>query len=114
MNSQEKKIVIPCSKSYDFVYIKNIIRCEGMQNYTKVFLDTGDTIISSCNVGIYGKGLSDFGFFSCHKSHVVNTSKIVRYHKEGLVEMVDASVIPISRRKRDEFLEQIVSGNKVL
>jgi len=114
MNLQEEKIIIPCSKSYDFVHIRDIIRCEGMQNYTKVFLQNGDTIVSSCNVGVYGKALRNYGFFTCHKSHVINTEKITRYFKEGFVEMQDASVAPVSRRRKEEFFSNIISANKLI
>jgi len=114
MNTQEQKIVIPCSKSYDFIHIRDIVRCEGMQNYTKVFLENGETIISSCNVGNYGKGLMEFGFFTCHKSHVINIEKILRYHKEGLIEMIDASVVPVSRRRREKFIEDCVKGMDIV
>jgi len=103
MKSQEIKIVIPCSESFDYVSVKDIIRCEGLQNYTKVILEDGKTIISSSKIDDYNLALSDFGFFACHKQHVINTQKIKRYHKEGFVEMIDTSVAPVSKRREEEF-----------
>jgi len=114
MKTQEQKIVIPCSKSYDFVNVSDIVRCEGMQNYTKVFLQNGDTIISSCNLGVYGKALRVYGFFTCHKSHVINTQKIVRYYKEGFIEMTDASVAPVSRRRKENFFLECMKNIPVV
>ena len=105
MKSQELKIVIPCSESFDYVNIKDIIRCEGLQNFTKLILEDGKTIISSSKIDDYNLALRDFGFFACHRQHVINTQKIKRYHKEGFVEMMDASVAPVAKRKEREFYD---------
>lgn len=109
MKSQEKKIAIPCCKSYDFELVKNIVRCEGLQNYTRIFLSSGEMLISSSNIGVYKKCLKDFGFFCCHKSHVINVNHIKKFFKEGYIEMVDTSSVPLSRRRKGDFLKQIIN-----
>jgi len=106
--SQNLKIVVPCTKSYDFIMVSDIIRCEGMQNYTRLFLKAGKSIVSSCNIGIYKKVLASYNFYTCHKSHLINKSEIVRYLKEGQVEMSDASLVPVARRRKDLFVKEIL------
>ena len=108
MESQNFKIVIPCSKTYEFVHVSDIVRCEGLQNYTRIYLRNGKCIISSCNIGIYKKVLAGYDFFHCHKSHLVNKQLIHRYHKLGSVEMVDGSNVPVSRRKKESFYTEII------
>jgi two-component system LytT family response regulator len=56
--------------------------------------------------------LEPYGFFSIHKSHLVNIRQITRYLKNGVVEMSDGSEVPVSRRKREEFVEKVVNGLK--
>ncbi|MFT4665373.1 MAG: hypothetical protein ACI8YQ_001791 [Polaribacter sp.] len=50
------------------------------------------------------------GFYSTHKSHLINTELISKYLKEGLVVMVDAANVPVARRKKEEFVEQVLNG----
>ncbi len=108
IEDKQAKIAIPGTKSYDFVEVNDIIRCEGWQKYTKIFLKNGSEIVSSYNIGVYKDMLEKFNFFACHKSHLINVTHIKKYLKEGTVRMVDNSNVPVSRRRKEEFLEQVV------
>lgn len=111
--SQETKVAIPSNNAYDFVQIKEIIRCEGWQKYTKVFFLDGSQVISSYNIGIFKEMLGGYGFFACHKSHLINENHIKKYYKDGMIEMIDNSEIPVSRRKKDEFITQVLNNIKL-
>lgn len=108
MREQLQKIVIPCCKSFEFIHLKDIVRCEGLQNYTRIFLTNGEQLISSCNIGSFKKILAEEGFFCCHKSHLINEEKISRFHKDGNIELEDSSKVPLSRRRREEFFSNII------
>lgn len=105
---QESKIAIPGTNSYDFVNIKDIIRCEGWQKYTKIFCRGGETYISSYNIGVFKEMLIPYGFYIIHKSHLVNISHIAKYHMDGTLVMSDESVAPVSRRRRDAFMNEVI------
>ncbi|MCI5083248.1 MAG: LytTR family DNA-binding domain-containing protein [Saprospiraceae bacterium] len=109
IGNQEAKIAIPGGSTYDFVKVSDIIRCEGWQKYTKIHLLDGSCIVSSYNIGVFKKMLESYEFFSTHKSHLINTKLISKYLKEGFVVMEDQSEVPISRRKRDEFLSKVLN-----
>lgn len=108
MKSQDVKVVIPCCKSYDFVILANIVRCEGLQNYTRIYLSNGTNIISSCNIGTFKETLGGYDFYCCHKSHLINTKHIIRYHKDGQVEMSNKTKVPVSRRKKEDFYSKVI------
>ncbi len=108
VGNQETKIALASSDSYEFIKISDIVRCEGWQKYTKIHLTNGNTIVSSYNIGVYKNQLENYDFFSCHKSHLINQHLISKYLKEGSVIMSDGSTVPVSRRKREEFLEQVI------
>lgn len=110
-NKQDEKIAIPNNSDYFFVFIKDIIRCEGWQKYSKIFLTDGTNIVSSYNIGVYKELLESYGFISCHKSHLINRMHIKKYSKEGTVDMVDDSQVPVSRRKKDEFLQLLLKND---
>jgi len=110
VGDQQTKIAIPGTEAYDFVTIEDIVRLEGWQKYTRIYLNNGAVIVSSYNIGVYRKMLENFSFFNCHKSHLVNSKHIKRYLREGTVVMNDDAQVPVSRRKKDEFLAQFVKS----
>ncbi len=99
------RIGIPTEAGLEFVPTDEIVRCEGFQKYTKVHILGRKETLSSYNIGEFRKLLENYGFFAIHKSHLINMLHIKRYDKEGTVFMVDGSPVPVSRRKKQEFLE---------
>lgn len=97
------RIAISCVNGYEFVEITEIVRCEGDQKYTKIFLDDGRILLSSYNLGLYKKKLHA-RFFLCHKSHLINLTKIKKYLKDGFVILSDGVKVPVAKRRKEEFL----------
>jgi len=105
--SVQNRIGIPTGQGLEFIQTGKIIRCEGEQKYTNIIIENHDKILSSYNLGEFQKLLNSYGFFQPHKSHLINLSHIKRYDREGTVTMSDDSIVPVSRRKRTDFLEQL-------
>lgn len=105
-NNAPNLVGIPTIEGMEFLKPKEIIRCEGMQRLTKVFTECG-AILSSYNIGEFCRLLRPFGFFSPHKSHLVNLHYLRRYHAEGAITLRDGSRVPLARRKREAFLEKV-------
>ncbi|RME95446.1 MAG: DNA-binding response regulator [Bacteroidetes bacterium] len=108
LGEQDTKISIPGTQAYEFITTGDIIRCEGWQKYTRIFLQNGSCLVSSYNIGVFRDMLGSYSFFSTHKSHLINTKKIKRYLREGIVVMSDDSKVPVARRKRDDFLLEVL------
>ncbi len=106
----EQTLAIAVGSNLEYVKLKRIIRFEGWQRYTKIYCDNGDHYLSSYNLGHYVKMLHDHDFYLCHKSHFINISRISRYNKEGFVYLGDENPIPVSRRKRGEFVTEVLSA----
>ena len=106
-NMQEEVIGIPTIEGYEFVSARNIIRCEGMQKCTRVITTEKTDIISSYNLGRFRNLLEPFGFYSPHKSHLINLNKVRKYHKEGNILMLNGTWVPVAKRKKKDFLNQI-------
>jgi len=100
-------IGIPTLEGLEFVPAREIIRCEGMQRLTKVFTAENKAIISAYNIGEFGKRLEPYGFFSPHKSHLVNLQYLKNYRTDGTLVMCDGSMVPVARRRKDQFLERV-------
>jgi two-component system, LytTR family, response regulator len=108
--NKNSKIAIPGSISIDFIKISEIIRCEGWEKYTKIYTENKGTIISSYNLGNFKDMLGRYGFYECHKSHLINPDHIEKYLKEGTIIMSDKAEIPVSRRKKDEFINDFTKN----
>ncbi len=100
-------IGIPTIEGYEFIPVKDIIRCEGMQKCTRIITVDKTDMISSYNLGEFRKLLDRYGFYSPHKSHLINLNMVRKYHREGSIYMLNGSCVPVAKRKKKEFLKQI-------
>ena len=101
------KLGIPTCEGLEFIAAEDIIRCEGVQKCTIMYSVDGRKLISSYNIGEYKKMLEPYGFFVVHKSHIINPRYLRKYHKEGTITMSDDSTVPVSKRKKSEFLRAL-------
>jgi two-component system LytT family response regulator len=103
----EDLVGIPTIDGLEFIPIKDIIRCESLQKCTQVVTIDRTDIISSYNLGEFRKILDPYGFYSPHKSHLINLRYIKKYFKEGNILMTNNFYVPVARRKRTEFLNRV-------
>ena len=106
-NAPNNLIAIPVRKNTEFLQVGEIIRCEGMQKYTRIIPIEGSAIVSSYNIGVFGKLFAPYHFFSPHKSHLINLRHIRRMTSENLILMRDGSYVPVSRRRKASLLNEI-------
>lgn len=107
IDTEFAKIVIPGAKLYQHVLVNDIIHCEGWQKYTRIHLKNGDIILSSYNIGVFKDLLKEYNFFSPHKSHLINMNAIKNYNPEGIVELINGNEVPVSRRRKADFLNRV-------
>ncbi len=105
---RNNKIGIPTMEGLEFVEAGNIIRCEGLQKCTRIVTRDEKDIISSYNIGEFIRLLEPYGFFATHKSHLINLTTIKKYNKEGTVVLDDGSAVPVSKRRKADFLKLLV------
>jgi two-component system LytT family response regulator len=97
---------IPTLEGFEFLRIDEIIRCEGLQKCTRIITTNKTDLISSYNLGEFRKLLEPFGFFSPHKSHLINLKYIHKYNREGSIIMHNGSDVPVAKRRKKDFLDQ--------
>lgn len=106
LNSRNR-IALPTEKGYELISVEEILYCEANKEYTNIYRQKGVPFCSSVNLGEYEELLTDYSFFRVHHSYIVNKQHIFSYQKEGGGEIImdNKTVIPVSRRKKTEFLE---------
>lgn len=82
----------------------NIICLEGINNYTRLFVQNEKPVLVSRTLKEYEDILTEHGFLRVHKSFLVNTAHIKKMDNEGVLWMSQDLSIPVSRRKRAEVL----------
>jgi len=109
--SKDKRIGIPTQQSIEFIAVADIIRCEAEGSYTKFFLKASQVLMATGSIKHFSELLAPYGCYRTHNSHLINLVHIKRFVKVdgGYVVMDDEAEVPVSRRKRDEFLELLKS-----
>jgi len=100
------RLLLPTFDGYRLCDLKNIIRLEAVNNYTKlIFSDKKDLIVSK-SLKKFEQLLLDYSFFRIHSKHLVNINYIERLikGKSAYVILSDKSEIPISQSKKSGFL----------
>jgi two-component system LytT family response regulator len=89
-------------KKEDILYVK------GEGRYSEFYCLDSRKIVVCRNLGEYERELGPIGFFRAHKSVLVNMMHVTSYGKnDSTVEMRNGTVLPLSRRKKAEFMNRI-------
>ncbi len=112
LKSKEDKftrLAVPHGETFEFINIRNIVHCKAHNNYATIHMLDGKKHLISKGLGHLQELLDQQGFFRTHKSHLINLDHILRYVKSdgGYIEMIDHTIVSLSRSKREEFVKSI-------
>lgn len=109
-----ERIALTTTEGIIFAKVKEIIRCEAESNYTTLFLDDGRKLVVSKTLKDMDEMLSSSGFYRVHKSHLVNLEHVDQFinAEGGYVQMADKSKVEVARRRKEEFLDILMSYHK--
>lgn len=107
-HSREENQVITLSTSdtFEYVPVKEIIRCEAQGAYTAFYFRNKPTLLVSKTLKEYEQLLDGHEFHRIHQSHLINLHEVERYIKTdgGYVILKDGTKLGVSRSKREGFL----------
>jgi len=103
------KIAIASNEGLHFLELANIIRIESEGNYTTFHLLNGKRIVVAKTLKSFEELLVDEDFFRPHQSHIINLRHVAKILKKdgGYLLMKDDSEIPISRSKKELFMNLV-------
>lgn len=106
ISKQTGKLVIPTPNGYSLENKDLIIYCEGMGNYTKIYLTTGKEMIMSKTLKTIQLSLGD-NFCRIHKSYLVNKNHILRYSRSNGYKIIltNDAVLDVSYRNNEKVLQ---------
>jgi two-component system, LytTR family, response regulator len=107
-NTGLQKIALPAKDGLYFEDINKISHFSAEGSYTYVFVKNGTKELLSGNLKEFEDILPKAIFCRIHHSHIINLNFVKKYYKGrgGYVEMQNGTIIEVSARKREEFLER--------
>ena len=108
-NTEPKKIILSTSEGLHVIHLKDIIRCESDDYYTRFFFADKSKLMISKTLKDVEEMLHDSGFIRTHKSHLINITYIKGFLKNdgGYIILTNGEKIPVSRRKKEYILNAI-------
>lgn len=109
--NQEQKIALPIARGFQFVQVREIIRCEALGSYTRVHFTQQPQLVVCRTLKEFEFLLEDYQFFRIHQSHLINYQHIHQFVKSNrpYVIMDDGAEIEVARRRLQDFI-QLISG----
>lgn len=106
---KQKKIAVSVADKIEFIEISVIVRCEADNNYTTLFLKSGEKVIASRTLKEFEELLAPYSFLRTHQSHLINLDEVKSFIKSdgGYIQLKDNTSIPISRQRRTVVLERL-------
>lgn len=103
----EIKIALPTQKGYSFIKPNDIVHCQSDNTYTTFYLIGGDKLLVSKTLKSCEQMLEPYTFCRVHNSSLINLKYIEEYERGegGIVKLTGGFDIPISRRRKDHFLQ---------
>jgi len=109
-NDEDTTIALPEINGFSIIKVKDIIRCEGERNYSRIFFIDGKSVLISRTLLEFDNMLVTHGFFRIHRSHLISLRNVNRYLKSdgGVIEMIDKTQLPVSPKFKDELLNRLL------
>lgn len=109
-NDGDPTIALPDINGFTIVKVKDILRCEGERNYSRIYFRNGSSVLISRTLLDFDNLLVSHGFFRIHRSHLISLKDVNRYLKTdgGIVEMMDKTQLPVSPKFKDELLNRLL------
>lgn len=108
-STEKLRLVIPNSNGLTILETKDIVRLESDGAYTNIFMVDQRNYMVSKNLGYYETVLTSSSFFRAHHKHLINLNHVKSYSREdgGSVHMSENSIVQVSRRRKEQFLQQL-------
>ncbi|MCB0479486.1 MAG: response regulator transcription factor [Crocinitomicaceae bacterium] len=98
------RIIIPHKGEQMILPLEQILAIEAKESYSVIHCDNSKNYMVSRNLKHFESLLNDNSFFRCHKSWLINTSKVSSYSKKNLeITLCNEMNCKLSKYKKAEF-----------
>ena len=111
-NDDDDTLILSLHDSFQIINLKELIYCESDKGYTTFYLNNGKKYLASKSLKEFEEKLNSTYFTRPHQSFMVNLKFIDKYDKSGTIYLKNGVKIPVSARKKDNFLTRLFTWNK--
>jgi len=109
IHKQKDKLVLRLQEGYQVVNFDNLVYCKSDKGYTTFYLLNGKSYMASKPIKEFEGQLSHDKFIRTHQSYVVNMDYVDKYDKNGYIFLKTGEKIPVSTRKKEEFVARLLN-----
>jgi two-component system LytT family response regulator len=104
-----RKLPLPTQEGFVFVNYEDIVQAEADRSYSVFSLINRPKILVSKPLLDFEERLTNRNFIRVHKAHIINLDHVSEYVRGegGYAVMADQQIVPVSRRRKDDFLKAI-------
>ncbi|SNR14206.1 LytR/AlgR family response regulator transcription factor [Tenacibaculum jejuense] len=106
---ENNRLVISLQDGYRVIEINHLKFCKSDRGYTTFYLNDGKTILASKPLKFFMEQLPPSKFVRTHQSCIVNLDYVEKYDKSGMIILKCNTRLPVSIRKKEEFLSKLLN-----
>lgn len=112
LNNTGDTLILSLQDAFQVVDLKDLMYCESDKGYTTFYLNNGKKHLASKSLKEFETQLNQHAFTRPHQSYIVNLKYIEKYDKSGTIYLKNGTKIPVSVRKKDNFVTRLFTWNK--
>ncbi|ETN94790.1 LytR/AlgR family response regulator transcription factor [Zhouia amylolytica] len=108
-NNDDSKLILSLHNSFQVIDLNELLFCESDKGYTTFYCNDDKKHVVSKTLKEFEERLSNTDFIRTHQSFIVNLRYIDKYDKSGVIYLKNGKKIPVSSRKKEQFLTTFLS-----
>ena len=110
-NNEDSKLIISLHDSFQVIDLNELVYCESDKGYTTFYCSDGKKYVVSKILKEFEAQLTAANFTRPHQSFIVNLKFIDKYDKSGVIHLKNGKKIPVSSRKKEQFVKFFLNQN---
>ncbi len=112
LTNDSNTLILSLHDAFQVINLQELMYCESDKGYTTFYLSDGKKHLASKSLKEFEGQLSEQYFTRPHQSFIVNLKFIDRYDKSGTIYLKNGVKIPVSSRKKNNFLTHLFNWNE--
>jgi two-component system LytT family response regulator len=110
-NNDDSKLILSLHDSFQVIDLNELMFCESDKGYTTFYCVNNKKYVVSKTLKEFEERLVKASFIRPHQSYIVNLEFIDKYDKSGIIYLKNGKKIPVSSRKKEQFLSTFLKWN---
>lgn len=109
IDRKKDKIILRLQEGFQVINFNELMYCKSDKGYTTFYLENNKSYIASKPLKEFESQLPSQNFYRTHQSYIVNLKYIDKYDKNGYIFLKSGTKIPVSTRRKEEFVNKLLN-----